>query len=356
MTDWKERYRAGRDSLEDFWGRRDNGAAHVRDAHLFGRPLRLTTNQPDLLAVLDLALPLYSTAPAVTRPPYRVHLIARGGPVDPGPPPDHLMPRARYSGHQGWAAIEFGGWGHATLDLASGRAVAVLDPRLVARPDVVADSLMNTLFTNFAISGGFGMLHATGLVQGQRLLLLMAPHNSGKSTTALHLTGAGFRLLSDSQIYITPDQAALMVLGFPVGRIKLRGDMVGRFPEYTPHLQAEQVRDETKYRLPLGEIAPSLVVTGAVQPEGVDLCLLATGSGRQSRLRPASRDEVEPAVIANSIFFDDEATWLANLAQIERCLARADFYHFEIGSDPAGLAAALEPLASSRGPGPPSGG
>ena len=44
---------------------------------------------------------------------------------------------------------------------------------------------------------------------------------------------------------------SLQLFGFPVGKGKLRRDMVSHFPLLQPHLIAEPVRDETKYALDL---------------------------------------------------------------------------------------------------------
>ena len=114
--------------------------------------------------------------------------------------------RGRY-----WFNLHLGAWGSCFADLRTGFGVAILAPTFAARPDLVARHLINTLLTNFLTRNGFAMLHATGLVRNgtplngdrslrlrkasaqgathpTRVLLLMAPHNSGKSTTALRLT------------------------------------------------------------------------------------------------------------------------------------------------------------------------
>lgn len=336
-----ERYEGG---LEDFWGRRENELRFGRDFTLFGRPARATSNHEGVLAAVGHSLPLFSSAPASDRPPFSIQLVVRPAPFDAGPPPENLFAVARYTGFGEWLSIQLGGWGHCQIDLAAGRAIAILVPELAARPERVSQGLLNTIFTNLIIDSGFGMLHCTGLLRDRRALLLMAPHNSGKSTTALHLVLAGYRLLSDSQVYVSPDSDELQLLGFPVGKVKLRADMVADFPRLQPLLTAEPVRDETKYSLDLRRLDPELVCTTTVTPETIDLCLLERHDRAETTLAPAGPSEVWAAIMANSIFYDTAEAWQRNLAQIERLVTRARTHHLTIGADPAAIVTAINTL------------
>lgn len=345
LMDWKALYNRYEGELEDFWGRREIGPRFEQAFTLFGRPGRVTSNDEELLAAVSHSLPLFSRAPATDRPPFAIHLAARPVPLAPGPPPENLFAITQYSGYGDWLSIHMGGWGHCQVDLAAGRAVAVLAPELAQRPELVSRGLLNTIFTNLVIGSGFGMLHCTGLLRDNRALLLMAPHNSGKSTTALRLVLAGYRLLSDSQIYVSPDSDELQLLGFPVGKVKLRRDMVGEFPELRPLLTAEPVRDETKYSVDLRGLDPELVCTTAVVPEAIGLCLLGLHDRLETTLAPAAPATVWEAVMANSLFYDTAEAWQRNLGQIERLVTRARAHHLTIGADPAGIVTTVNTLS-----------
>lgn len=340
-----ERYERG---LEDFWGRRQNGPRFGRQFTLFGRPAEVTSNDKGMLAAVDYSLPLFSSAPTIDRPPFSIHLVARPMPLNPGPPPENLFAITRYSGYQEWLSIQMGGWGHCQVDLAAGRAVAVLAPELAERPELVSQGLLNTIFTNLVIGSGFGMLHCTGLLRAKRALLLMAPNNSGKSTTALRLALAGYRLLSDSQVYVSPDSDELQLLGFPVGKVKLRRDMAAEFPQLRPLLTAEPVRDEVKYSVDLRRVDPELVWTAAVTPEAVDLCLLGLHDRPETTLAPAAPAMVWEAIMANSLFYDTAEAWQRNLGQIERLVTRARAYHLTVGTDPAGIVTTVNMLRPKK--------
>ena len=202
-----------------------------------------------------------------------MQFVVHDGPVPPGPLPENLFDFMQYTGDADWLMIALGEFGNCWVDMdargaVAGRAVAVLAPALAEKTDLVSLYLLNTILTNFFIGNGYAMLHASCLMHGQRALMLMAPHNTGKSTTALRLILSGYQLVSDSMIFISPVSDKLMLLGWPVGRIKLRGDMLDHFPEIRPLLSTEQVRGETKYALDIREIAPALSCDGRHQSCG----------------------------------------------------------------------------------------
>lgn len=342
-------FEQGVHQLEDFWGRRENGPRFVCEFTLFGRPVRVTSNEERVLEAVELARPQYSLTTATAHHPLTLHLVVRSGPVDPGPLPPNLIAHAQYSGFDDWLMIQLGGWGSCFMDLGQGKAVAVISPVLAQQPDVLCRALINTIFTNWMIRARFAMLHCTGLIKEDRVLLLLAPHNSGKSTTALRLVLAGYTLLSDSQIYISPDSDGLELLGFPVGKAKLRRDMMPLFPDLHPYLQTEQVRDETKYSLDLRRYNPVLVCETAVRPRHLDFCLLTRNGQPHSHLTPASYDEVMHAIMDNnSIFYDAAAPWHTNLQLIDKCIRQANCYHLTIGTDPAHIVATVGELVGSE--------
>ena len=316
---------AGR--LEDFWERAENRPVSRREFRLYGRQVEVASNHAGVLDALEECIPLYSTAPPVDDAPYRLQFVVREALADPGPPPEHLPPHIRYTGSAGWIHLDLGGWGQVFTDLARGEARIILSPQLAARPDLVARSVLNTVLTNFAIHDRAGFLHATGLVHGSRVLLLMAPHNSGKSTTAMRLTLSGrYRLLSDSQIYVKQTTHGIRLTGFPVGRGKLRRDMLASFPDLAGRLTPEQVRDETKFVLDLRRLNPDLVEEKAVFPKAVDWCLLSRGQNPQTTLRPATEAEVWESILENSLFLEERAVWETNLGEIEGLVKMARFW------------------------------
>jgi hypothetical protein len=362
--DWETLFSRYEGGLEDFWGRRRNRPRYSREFAIFGHPVRLSSNAEELLLAADFALPLYSVAPEKDTAPFLVELIARpvlgraevSGPAEPGPLPENLFDHIQYTGHGDWLALQLGAWGLCHVDLVGKRALAVLAAELAGQPALVSRYLLNTILTNFLIASGYGFLHATGLLKPipgvqplspgfhPRALLLMAPHNSGKSTTALRLALAGYQLLSDSMIFVAGRYAAVRLYGFPVGRIKLRADMVADFPQLKPLLEDEPVRGEMKHAAELRRLDPALVQESAVEPSDICLCLLAQSGKSRTRVQPATLPEVIEAVLANSLFYDERDVWKQNLARIRPLVEQARCYHLEVGRDPASLVATLDDL------------
>ena len=342
--DLDDLYARHQDRLEDFWNRRENRPRFEREFRLFGRRVRMASNRAEALAAADFSLPQYSVAPPTDDAPFAIQLIMQPAPVPPGSAPDDLMRHIQYAGDGDWLAMQLGAWGHCQIELRAGRALAVLTPELTGQPELVSRCLLNTILTNLFIASGLGLLHATCLVREDRALLLMAPHNIGKSTMALRLALAGYALMSDSMVYVSPSADGIQLLGFPAGRVKLRGDVLAEFPRLQPLLIPEPIRGEIKHTLDLRRLNPALVYSSAFQPAAVDLCLLNRNESQETQLKPATRAEVMEAVMQSSLYFDTAAVWRRNLAAIDALIARARLYHLFIGSETREIVKTVEAL------------
>ncbi len=344
QTDFDPLFARHQDRLEDFWGRRENRLNYIQEFLLFGRTVRVATNQADLLAAVELSRPQYSQANRVDGRAFQIELVVRPAPVDPGPVPDDLVRHIQYTGQGNWLAIHYGPWGHCQVDLAGRYARSVLTPELASRPYLVSSWMLNTVFTNLLVASGLGMLHATALTRGKHAFLLMGQHNSGKSTAALNLVLAGYALLSDSLVYLSPSGEQVQLFGFPVGRLKLRSDVLGDFPDLQPLLSAEPIRGETKFVLDVRQLGPRQVVDWAVTPATIDLSLLSRSGAADTRLELASRSEVMDSVLANSLYYDEPAAWARNLKPIQRLIERSRLHHLRAGTRPESLVAAVDSL------------
>jgi hypothetical protein len=243
------------------------------------------------------------------------------------------MQRITYSGQGSWLMLQLGNWGHAHVDLAAGRATAVLTPELASRPTLVSQCLLNTILLNFAIASGLGLLHASCLLRQERAYLFLAPHNSGKSTTTLRLMRAGFRLLTDSMVFVQAAGDGIRLIGFPVGKVKLRPDVLPLFPELTPFLRPEVVRAELKYSLSVEEMAAELVQKTAVCPTQFHLYLLARHEAAETVREAVTEAAVWQAVMMNSLYYDTAEVWQQNLAQLKPLVDRARPYRLTVGSE-----------------------
>jgi hypothetical protein len=330
--------------LTDFWERRQNAPIHTRTFRVFGRQVKLISNEAQALSAVDFSLPLFTSAPAVDDQVFTIQIVVRPFLPSPGPLPDNLFDHIQYSGHGDWLAMQLGGWGQCQIELAAGKALAVVSTELGTRPEQISRFVMNTILNNFMIRLGLGFLHTTAVYRDGRILMMMAGHNSGKSTTALHLTLAGYAFVSDSQIYIEHGAEGLRLYGFPVGRAKLRQDMLPTFPRLQAFLESEPVRRETKFRLDLHLVDPALVYDEVIRPEKVMLCLLSRNGRLKTTLSPAPRVEALEMAMVNSLYYDDALSWRKNFEQIEGLVQQAHCYHLAIGTDVGGIIRVVDGL------------
>lgn len=349
MSDKFRLYEAYQAQLEDFWGRRDERPLFGRSFNIFGRMVELESNDEGVLAAVDFSSPQFSTVPLISPslPAFKIQVIVRSLQLPEAAQVERITQQIVYTGQGDWISMQLGRWGYAHADLAAGRASVVVDQALAARPQLFSQVVLNTILLNFCLANGYAMLHASCLVRDGRVLLLMAPHNTGKSTTALHLVQGGFALVSDSMVHVVPEPrppAPPVLAGFPTRRIKLREDMLAAFPHFRPHVRAERVRNETKYVVDLAQIDPRYCVSEAVSAGAVTLCLLERQAKPETVWQPAAAEAVWAAVMQNSLFYDSWPVWERNLAGIERLLEGAHAYHLRIGRDPSAMLDAIESL------------
>jgi hypothetical protein len=338
MPDFNELYRKHNEQMEDFWSRRANAPKYERTIRIFGHPVLFDSNHEKVLDCANFAEQMYSTLDSQTQSTWRVHLTVRSQRPDgfsggqSTPPPERLIDLVRYTGADDWLSIDLLEWGNCFVDMKRGEAHAVLSPALAENPEQVCLVLINTILTNFITRHGYSMLHASALLKDEHLLLLQAPHGTGKSTTALRLLLKGYKLLSDSMVYVGEHADDLWMGGFPVGRIKLRTDMLPLFPALAAEAQAEPVRNETKHRVDLRRVNPELTHAEMVRIRRVEYCLLERWERSESSIEPLTEGELWPEIMVNSLHYDSQELWGENLRRIGLLLEHANLHRLRIGS------------------------
>ena len=304
MPDFNELYRQHHERMEDFWSRRANAPSYQKTIHVFGQPVLFDSNHENVLEAAVLAEQMYSSWDSQNESSWRVHLTIHDSDPSLAPSPERLIDLVQYAGADDWLSISLREWGHCFVDMKRGEAHAVLSSSLAANPRQVCQVLLNTILNNFATRHGFSMLHASALVKNGHILVLQAPHGTGKSTTALRLLLNGYQLLSDSQIYLTERDGVLWMGGFPTGRIRLREDMLPLFPALAAEAQMEPVRNETKHRVDLMRVDASLTRQEMIQVQRVEFCMLERWDAVESHIEPLSEDELWAEIMVNSLHYD----------------------------------------------------
>jgi hypothetical protein len=330
--------------MEDFWSRRINAPIYERTIRVLGRTVIFRSNHQGVLESANIAERIYSSAVWTEEAPWQVDLIVHDARRAAGSPPERLIDLVHYAGDGDWLSIDLGVWGNCFADMERGEAHAVLSSSLAARPDLVSQVLVNTILTNCITRHGYGMLHASALVKDSRILLLMAPHSTGKSTTALRLLLNGYKLLSDSMVYVGEHAGALWMGGFPVGRIKLRKDMLAHFPALAANAQVEPVRDETKHRLELDRLDPERTCRDMVRVDEVEFCLLERWAESDTHVEPLGPDELWPEIMLNSLHYDTLELWQENLHKIGLLLEHAQLHRLRIGTSESRIIRTIDQL------------
>jgi hypothetical protein len=328
--------------MEDFWSRQANAQKYVFEFTPLGSLVTITANRPEPLeAAVRLSAGRFSEAGRPEEQSIRLQLVVDNRTTDPLP--NDLPDRLHYQGVGEWISLSAEAWGHGFANLAMGEAVIFLSPALAAVPRLVSRYFIDHYLLNFFLTR-WAMLHASCVLDParERLIVMIAPHNTGKSTTALHLLRAGYHFLADGMALLRQAGAAFVVGGYPIGEVKLRDDVLARFPEYSG--LPVQVREDRKTVIGLRTVHPERIVETTVSPPIIQLCFVERGESSQTEVRPLSTDEVWPRIMANTVYWDKAARLALHTATLQALLQVASVYRLKIGSDTADIIATIEGL------------
>lgn len=332
MPDFNELYRKYNVEMEDFWSRRINAPKYEKTISVFGQRIHFDSNHENVLDSALLAEEMYSRWDSVDDLTWHVHLTVHDWNPKDSALPERVVDSIQYTGAGDWLWMDVHPWGSCFVDMKRFEAYAILSSSLAEHPEQVCRLFVNTILNNFLTRHGYSMLHASALVKDGHILILQAPHGTGKSTTALRLLLNGYRLFSDSQVYLAEREGALWMGGFPVGRIKLRADMLPLFPAMAAEAKTEPVRNEVKHRVDLMRVDPESALRQMIQVNRVEYCLLERWDKSESHIELLSEDELWPEIMVNSLHYDTPELWNDNLHRIDLLLRKSNLHRLRIGT------------------------
>lgn len=324
---------------EDFWSRQTNAQTHRFVFEPLGVSAIITSNDENVLSAAQLSAGRFSCSSEPASSSVHIQIVVRAQPT--APLPDDLPERLVYSGVGEWITISAGEWGHGFANLAAHEAHIFLSPALAADVRLVSRYFIDHYILNFLLTE-WAMLHASCVVKAGRLLVMVAPHNVGKSTTALRLLRAGYTFLADGMVLMQSNQNNARVGGYPIGEVKLRDDVLTLFPEYTG--EAVQVREHRKTVVNLRQTHAGRLAEAVFTPSTIHLCLVARAAGRASHLTPTTPAEAAPVLAANTVFWDAPQRLTHNAVILNQLMQTAHVYRLSIGTDTDQLMATLETL------------
>ena len=324
---------------EDFWSRQANAQKFSFDFAPFGAPTEITANDPTALVAAQLSSKRFSRATEPGGKNIRLQ-IAVGKQVT-APLPADLPERLAYSGLGDWITISAGEWGYGFANLQMRTALVFLSPALAEDTRLVSRCFIDHYLLNFLIIE-WAMLHASCVLDptGKRLVIMVAPHNTGKSTTALHLLRAGYSFLADGMALLRLKGGRLIVGGYPVGEVKLRDDVLASFPEYSG--ETVKVREHLKTVVDLRAMHAKQMADTVFAPPHIQICVVERGAS--SATSPLAPDEASKLLTPNTVYWDEAAKLAHNTATVHHLLQIAALHRLTIGPNPAELVATMEAL------------
>ncbi|MBI1800762.1 MAG: hypothetical protein HY259_13205 [Chloroflexi bacterium] len=353
-------------SIEDSWHRRETLVTHEKRLTILGYPFHLRTNAAGVIALGEISERRFSRcAPVPDAREGQIDLFVTG--EGAGDELALLEMEKQFqtvaSGSRG--VIHLGRWGSIFADWSQPSAFGFIAPALLKHPAVASRHCLDTFMLIALLRNPLGLLHASGLMKDDRAVLLIGPHGTGKSTTALHLIRAGYRLISDTLIFArragqpqgtapTTAQGShkglplpqaggeeIELSGYGVGELKLApGDraLFAELPPDTPDLSLDGRR---KPIFQLGQLMPERVETAAVAPRSIALCLTRRSPDGQTRLLPLDDDITLYQIIRDTSYLDEPEVMAQNLAVIHGLILRSRNFILELGRDPAEIVRAL---------------
>jgi hypothetical protein len=257
--------------------------------------------------------------------------------------PDDLPEQLVYSGVDDWLTVSAGEWGQGFANLQSREAFVFLSPALAAETRLVSRYFIDHYLLNFLLTE-WAMLHASCVttMKDEKLIVMVAPHNTGKSTTALRLLRAGYRFLADGMALLKLRDGQLKVGGYPIGEVKLRDDVLAAFPDYGG--EAVRVREHRKTVVDLRAVHPEQLTESLITPSAIQLCFVERGEGAETNIAPLASAVAQELLGPNTVFWDYPQRLTHNTAALSHLLKFAHLSRLQIGSDPDKIISALEAL------------
>jgi hypothetical protein len=338
--------------FENFWNRQPDDSVHELRYPGYGYEIHLETNSRAVVDAAHLAAGRYCRSNGLDDRP-GIELQVMIVPSLPDTPVPADLPAILQTIGVGDTMFQAATpWVQWVTDLNARRSYAVISPALAAQPRLVSRYLLDRAVNNILLREGVGQLHSTTLVRDDCALLFIAPHGTGKSTTAFHLLNAGYRLMGDGLLFVREPRShagtsagEFELMGYPVGEAKLTTAAQPLFPEWRGEGDEVSVHKVVKHIVNLRTLAPHKMIENAVFPKRVILCL-AERNGQPLTL--AERLDPKTAlarVLPDTIQLDQPEAMLRSLNVLRRLIEYASCYRLTLGADRDQLVETIGSLA-----------
>lgn len=336
-------------AFPDFWNRRVGESSHELNLAAYGYAVRFQTNSEAALEAAKISAGRYSRAQPLPGEPV-IHIRALVVPAFPTAPVPPDLPALLQTVGVGNVLYQAATpWIQWVTDLQARTCTMMISPALAHEPWQLSRSIIDRAVLNILLGQGVGQLHATTLVRGDTALLFIAPHGTGKSTTAFHLLNAGFRLMGDGLAFVRPTVSGngisrFELMGYPVGEAKLTTEAKSLFPEWEGDGIEVTAHNIRKHIVNLRTLAPDKMTAEAIIPNRVILCLAERNGQPVTTAETLDADAAFLRVLPDTIFWDEPHAMEQSLENVKQLIQRASCYRLTLGADPQQLIEAITRL------------
>jgi hypothetical protein len=320
-------------AFEDFWNRQHGDSFFELNYPAYGYHVHFTTNAREILGGAQLAAARYPHSHALDGNPSIELKIFVVPTWDAPPVPTHLPAIIQTVAVDDFMFQAATPWLQCFADVQARTMYAFVALSLANEPRIVSRYLLDRATNNILLREGVGQLHATSLVGDDHALIFIAPHGTGKSTTAFHLLNAGYRLLGDGILFIRERENQFELMGYPIGEAKLTPEMQALLPQWGGAGDEVTVHNIRKSVVNLRELAPQKMVEDAVYPKRIILCLAERNGAPATHAERLTPEIALERVLPDTLHWDNVNAMTSSLNVLRRVIDRAECYRLALGTN-----------------------
>lgn len=336
------------DAFPDFWNRRVDAAQFEFQTFGYGYEICFQTNHRAVLDAIKISAGRYPRAQALPDHP-KIQIRVLVIPSLPATPiPENMSELIQTVGVGDLLVQAVTPWLQWVTDISARTCTMVISEALAREPWQLSRSILDRAMLNLLVREGVAQLHSTTLVRDECALLFIAPHGTGKSTTAFHLLNHGFRLMGDGLLFEREvgDTGKFELMGYPVGEAKLTTAAKPLFPEWDGEGLELTAHGILKHIVNLRAIAPHKMIDTSVVPQRTILCLAERNGQPHTTAERLNAEETFTRVLPDTIFWDEPEAMLRSLHAVRRLIEHSDCYKLTLGADREQLVRTILELAN----------
>ncbi len=334
-------------AFEDFWNRRVGDSLYELRYPAYGYTIHFQTNHRAVLDAARISAARYCHAQILDGSPvieFRVMVVPT---LPDSPVPKNLMAMLQIVGIGDCLYQAATPWIQWVTDTKARTCTMIISPALAVEPWQMSRSILDRATLNILVREGVAQLHATTLARDDCAILFIAPHGTGKSTTAFHLLNVGFRLMGDGLSFVRETRAGQFeLMGYPVGEAKLTEAAKPLFPDWQGEGIEVTAHNVVKHVVNLRKLAPHKMLEDSVIPKRILLCLAERNGQPRTSAERLNANRAFARVLPDTIFWDEPAAMLRSLNVTKRLIAHSSCYHLTLGADREQLVDAIVGLVN----------